>query len=146
MIRQKKKICIKCGNETYIFSKGRCRSCTPNKSIKKSYNHIKKISEKGKIKKEAKTIRTKEIHQSMYNWWLKQEKNQCMSCGCKLPNEFHTWMVDHKIMKSKHPELALEEENFFLCCLSCHSSKENGFPSVIHKKAIDETKLKFNIP
>lgn len=28
MIKQKKKICKSCGNERYIFSKGRCKQCT----------------------------------------------------------------------------------------------------------------------
>jgi len=139
---KKKKICISCKNESYIWSKNRCKTCFNKDFPPKS---IKKYSEKGLEKKQEKSIKTKEIHEAMYNWWIKQGWNNCMSCGCKLPNTFHTWMVDHKIMKSKHPELALEEENFFLCCLDCHSSKENGFPKPLHKKAIEEAKLKFNI-
>lgn len=37
MIRQKKKICVSCGTETYIFSKGRCKFCA-----QKEYNKPKK--------------------------------------------------------------------------------------------------------
>lgn len=136
-----------------VWKANKCLLHTPklpikksNKPLKKGNNKLKKggkikpISEKGKVKKALKTERTKEIHQAMYNWWLKQEKNQCMSCGCNLPSEFHTWMVDHLLEKSQYPEFALEEYNFYLTCFDDHSAKTNGFPHPTHKAAIKNAK------
>ncbi len=125
--------------ENPVFGKSKCRFHYPKSLIKAKKKGIKRISEKGKIKKEAKTIRTKEIHLAMYNWWLKQV-NKCMACGCNLPSEFHTWMVDHLIEKSGRPDLALEEWNFFLVCFDDHSRKTNGFPSLKHAQAIEQAK------
>ena len=136
MIKQKKKICLGCNTPQYIFSWGKCKTCY-NKEYKKP---IKKISEKGLKKKKLKTENTKLVHQVMYNWWLKQSKNECMSCGCKLPKEFHTWMVDHLLEKSNYEEFDKDERNFFLCCLDCHTLKGNGFPTEKHKKAIQKAK------
>ena len=49
----KKKICIECGKETYIFSKGRCRYCT-----QKTYKKPSQITEKTKaLKKEQSNVR-----------------------------------------------------------------------------------------
>lgn len=40
MIKYKKKICIDCGNETYIFSHGRCKSCSSeNQTVCKPKNN-----------------------------------------------------------------------------------------------------------
>jgi ribosomal protein L37E len=143
MIKQKKKLCVECGKEAYIFSKGRCKSCTPNKSIKKSYNHIKKISEKGIERQKIKTENTKKLHEFMYQWYLKQNPKQCWACNTQLYGEFSTAWVDHLLMKSKHKDLEFEENNFFLCCLSCHSLKENGFPKPKHLEAINKVKEKY---
>jgi len=128
------------------WSKGLCKQHSPKSPIKKGNNKLKKSyiskqpSEKQLAKKEIKKEKTKKIHQAMYNWWLKQEKNQCMSCGCNLPSEFHTWMVDHLLEKSQYPELALEEYNFYLTCFDHHSAKTNGFPHLTHKAAIENAK------
>ena len=142
-MKAKLKLC-KCGckKEGIIWKNGMLKSCFFKLNPPKQIN---KFSEKGLKKKEEKKEYVELVHRAMYNWWLKQPKNECMSCGCKLPKQFHTWMVDHKIMKSIHPELAMEEKNFFLCCLECHSSKEMGFPKPLHKQAIEEAKLYFNI-
>ena len=48
MVR-KKKICVECGSEEYIFSHGRCKSCASRSYAKRSVNHKKKepTGEKG---------------------------------------------------------------------------------------------------
>ena len=78
----------------------------------------------------------------MKEWWQKQSPNKCWACGCNLPSEFHTYMVDHLIEKSSYPELAFDTDNFYLCCLDCHNTKGNGFPKEHHKLAIEAAKLK----
>lgn len=52
-MQRKKKICVECGNETFIFSKGRCEFCA-----RKSYGRPKQVSEKHvKAKKEKSDAR-----------------------------------------------------------------------------------------
>lgn len=141
----------KCKHEgcksTKIWSGGFCRFHTSYQPTKKSNKPIKKHSKKGLENREKKKENTKLVHEAMYNWWLKQPKNECMSCGCKLPKEFHTWMVDHLLEKSKYQQFDKDERNFFFCCLDCHTLKGNGFPTQKHKKAIEKAKylLLYNI-
>ena len=49
-IKPKKKTCKTCKTPQYIFSRGRCQSCARREDAKP----IAKVSEKGKIKREAK--------------------------------------------------------------------------------------------
>jgi 5-methylcytosine-specific restriction endonuclease McrA len=136
MIR-KKKTCITCKTDQFIFSRGRCKSCASredNKPIKKVYT---KQIEKNKDK----ALKTKELHLFMYEWWKKQPVNKCMNCGCNLPKEFCTWMVDHLLEKSQYPQFSMTEDNYFLVCFEDHSAKTNGFPKMKHKEAIEKAKL-----
>jgi len=111
--------------------------------LKRSKKAINKISEKQKLKNAEKSIKTKELHEFMYNWYLKQENKNCWACGSRLYGEFSTAWVDHLILKSKHPELAFEENNLYLCCLGCHSEKESGHPKKNHKEAIVNAREKY---
>lgn len=136
MIR-KKKLCVSCKKDQFIFSRGRCKSCASREDNKP----IKKVSTKQIEKNKDKALTTKELHLFMYEWWKKQPINKCMNCGCNLPKEFCTWMVDHLLPKATYKELAFNVDNFFICCLSCHSLKESGFPGIKHKEAIEKAKL-----
>lgn len=101
---------------------------------------LKKITEKQVEKNKIKAEETKKLHQFMYDWWSKQSPKVCWSCDSKLGNKFYTYMVDHLLPKNLYKNLEFKEENFFLCCLKCHSSKENGFPMPKHKEAIGKAK------
>lgn len=104
---------------------------------------LRRFSEKSLEKRKEKAENTKKIHLAMYEWWNKfGEYKRCMSCGKLLPREFSTANVDHLLSKSKYPEYSLDTDNFFLCCLDCHTRKENGFPSDKHKEAIEKMKIK----
>lgn len=104
---------------------------------------LRKVSEKGLIKRKEEAERTKQLHLAMYKWWNSfGNYKRCMSCNCLLPMEFSTINVDHLLSKSKYPDLAFDEDNFFLCCAHCHTKKENGFPTDKHKQAIEKVKLK----
>jgi len=141
MIKQKKKLCVECGKEAYIFSKGRCKSCTPNKSLKKSYIS-KKPTEKSLIKKEEKkeyNLLQWELFEK--HWNLKP--HYCESCNKWLGNENNLCFHDHLIEKSSRKDIALEIENLFLVCFDCHGLKTNGFPTEKHKIAILKAKEKY---
>lgn len=70
-------------------------------------------------------------------------QRKCESCGKPLTDPIRSYYFDHLIEKSKRPDLALEEENIFLCCLECHALKTSGFPTQAHQKAINKAKEKF---
>jgi 5-methylcytosine-specific restriction endonuclease McrA len=70
---------------------------------------------------------------------------ECQSCGKKLNEPPRTYYFDHLIEKSKRPDLAMEKDNIFLCCLECHSLKTNGFPTEKHQEAINKAKERFGI-
>ena len=104
---------------------------------------LKKYSEKSLERRKEKVENTKKIHLAMYEWWKRfGNYKRCMSCNRLLPMEFSTANVDHLLSKSKYPDYSLDENNFFLCCLECHTKKENGFPTEKHKEAINKMKEK----
>lgn len=70
---------------------------------------------------------------------------KCESCGKHLHNPVRDYYFDHLIEKSKRPDLALERDNIFLCCLVCHSLKTDGYPTYLHKSAIEKAKERFGI-
>jgi 5-methylcytosine-specific restriction endonuclease McrA len=134
MLKRKNKICKNCGLEKPIFSKGFCANCVPKKPIKK-------YSKQGLVKKKIKAENTKNLHEFMKIWWEKQNPKKCWACGCNLSSDFAVYMVDHLLPKSLHKESEFDEDNFFLCCLSCHSLKESGFPKPNHAEAILNYKI-----
>lgn len=125
-----------------------CKICAskiekiPNFSNKKA---IKKISEKQKIKNQDKKEKTILRHEMFLNIWKKLKNKNCWSCNKYLGKEPSPAFFDHLIEKSKHPELDLVEENIFICCENCHANKTNGHPSIIHIKAIEKAKIRFNV-
>ncbi len=79
-------------------------------------------------------------------WWeLPIPERGCKSCGKKLHNPPRSYYFDHLIEKSKRPDLALERDNIFLCCLECHALKTDGHPTDPHREAIEKAKEKFGV-
>ena len=69
----------------------------------------------------------------------------CQSCGIILQSEPRSYYFDHLIEKSKRPDLAMEKDNIFICCLTCHALKTDGHPTEAHREAIEKAKEKFGI-
>lgn len=137
MIQKKKKLCkCGCGQEGFIWSQGMLKECFLR------LNPPKKITYKS-AKQKVKDAEKKEYNSKQFNLfydiWAKR-KHYCESCGLWLGNEPLSLFFDHLLEKSKHPKLALNEENIFLCCGDCHSKKTNGFPTENHLKAINKAK------
>jgi len=76
---------------------------------------------------------------------LPEGGKRCWSCSKPLYEPMRTYYFDHLIEKSKRPDLALERDNIFLCCLTCHSLKTDGHPTDPHREAIEKAKEKFGI-
>lgn len=72
-------------------------------------------------------------------------ERKCQSCGRNLASEPRSYYFDHLIEKSKRPDLAMEKDNIFLCCLTCHSLKTDGHPTDPHREAIEKAKERFGI-
>lgn len=67
----------------------------------------------------------------------------CASCGKWLGVNPKTYMFDHLIEKAPWPDFKCEPENIFLCCADCHGKKSSGFPTDVHKTAIERARRKF---
>lgn len=85
--------------------------------------------------------------QFLADWYLSLPPGAkvCQSCGQRLGFKPLNYYFDHLIEKSKRPELAMEKDNIFLCCLSCHSLKTDGHPTKKHQEAIQKAKEKFGL-
>lgn len=86
-----------------------------------------------------------EIWTFLYNLYnaLPLWDRKCQSCGAILNREPRTYYFDHLIEKSKRPDLAMEKDNIFICCLTCHALKTDGHPTEVHRAAIEKAKEKF---
>jgi 5-methylcytosine-specific restriction endonuclease McrA len=76
--------------------------------------------------------------------WDKKKKHDCENCGKWLGNEPLSYMFDHLLEKSKHPELKYEEQNIMLVCLECHDNKTRGFLTDLVRAKIEEVRKRFD--
>lgn len=72
-------------------------------------------------------------------------ERKCESCGKPLLKPIRSYYFDHLIEKSKRPDLAMDKDNIFLCCLTCHALKTDGHPTEVHRAAIEKAKEKFGV-
>lgn len=138
---KKKKICQGCKNETFIWSKNLCKNCFTKLNPPKKIQYK---SDKQKLKDVEKKEYTNKQFKMFFDIWNKR-KHYCESCGRWLGNEPLSIFFDHLLEKSIHKNLALIEENIYLCCGECHTKKTNGFPTTQHLTAINKAKQLFNI-
>ena len=138
MIKQKKKICADCGKETYIFSKGKCRSCQPKKSIRK-------ISEVGKVKKAEKTENTKKLHKWFIDEIWNKRPHKSEISGKWLGDEPNSCFFHHIFPKSTYPKLAFNTENIIVLTADEHQEVETN-PTKFEKinKIREELKVKYD--
>ena len=84
MLKQKKKFCKSCGDECFLYSRGRCKACASKedaKPLKKSFKPINKITTKQKEKSVIKKEKTKVLHQFFLDLWDERaDKNGCIRC------------------------------------------------------------------
>ena len=142
MIKVKEKLCAcGCGKIGRIWSKGMLKECSMRLNPPKKIQYK---SAKQKIKDVEKKEYTNKQFKMFFDIWNKR-KHYCESCGKWLGNEPLSIFFDHLLEKSIYEELALIEENIFLCCGECHTKKTNGFPTTQHLTAINKAKQLFNI-
>lgn len=147
-MQTKKKICVSCKNETYIWSKSMCKSCfmqkNPSKPIKKSFK-IKQISEKGIEKKKLKTENTKKLHLWFQKLW-ESEPHYSEISGKWLGKENNTCFWHHLYPKSKYPEYALDRDNIIRLTADEHAECEaNPIKYEIVVKKLEFLKEKYGL-
>ncbi len=103
--------------------------------LKRGNTPLKKVSPK---KKPKRGFTTEDMWNMFLEIWM-ERPHKCESCDEYL-GELSSYMMDHLLEKSKYPELALNKNNIFLCCLRCHDQKTRGFPTDKHKLAIEQIK------
>lgn len=141
----KKKICNVCGENTYIFSKGRCKICA-------SKDYAKKTQEN-----KSKTPKTNSVEKSnlspffSYHISRIEKNNICQICQCKItPSHFH---VAHILPKSKYKSVSNNLDNALYLCTSilggngCHETfdnNQNDIEFLSELNIIEDVLFKFN--
>jgi len=133
MIQRKRKICSECGEEKFIFSKGKCDFCAS-----KTFKPI----QQSKIKSKPKPKGNKEeLNQFFDKHILILSKNPYSTTGEKIFNPSRL-NIAHLLPKRNHKSVATIDENVvyltwqehtsFDYLLDCHkfSEIENKFPKV----------------
>ncbi len=114
MIIPKKKICVECKEESYIFSRKCCRSCW-NKLYSKALKRIsngKKIKniEKGKLLEQDKIF-----YMKVWN----SRPHVCENCTAILSQPLLQYF-HHILFKAQYPQYRHCSWNIALCCWECH--------------------------
>lgn len=136
MIR-KKKICVICKTDQFIFSRGRCKSCASREDNKS----IKKISTKQIEKNKDKALKTKELHSWFLEIWEKRKEKddrgyfvRCYESGSKMYEDnykFNSCIYSHYFPKSTYPQYALKEWNLELVLPDIHAQWEQDYTKCI---------------
>jgi len=120
MIARKKKTCSDCGEERYMWSKGRCQPCA-----KKTYSKL------GPAKNTPKKI---DIDTAFYQEIWDEREHYCVECVAKLGRVDAAFLgrdwiranFAHILGKGAHPRFRLVKENIVLLCYSHHSQLDFG--------------------
>ncbi len=136
-MKLKKKICVSCGYETYIFSKGRCKPCTAKDSFKKNLDKRRDVVKKnldklkGKVTMGGKpisnhTLEVMKANQKFYREAWDSAPHICSECNKPLGEKFNAGFVSHILSRGSSPEHAHNLMNQLLLCLPHHREYETG--------------------
>lgn len=143
MIKQKKKTCKSCGEQQYLFSKGRCKRCwaldqksKPSKKSRKKKNYIKAASTKNtysdskgyrytKQEIDDKVREAKQIKKDQF--FEKHGYYFCERCGKSdcLPLDLSHLISVKEAQESGRTEIAWDVKNIEFHGRECHGEFEN---------------------
>lgn len=127
MIERKKKICVECGKERFIFSKGRCEYCAKKEYMsnskassktKRKKRRKKKLQKLSNLKKDARYwfqryIRYKEV--------LGNDKDTFCAYGCgTILTDPKKCDAGHYLKAELYPEAIFDEDNVYPVCKGCN--------------------------
>lgn len=107
-LRPKKRECIECKEERYIFSRGRCKICAS-----RGYGRI----QKKHTPKENSTLRSKFFMKHVKK--IQSNQIKCLECSRALTNGVAN--VCHIVSKTHYPEVEFKNDNIIYLCWECHS-------------------------
>ena len=107
MVKAKLKICNECSKETYIFSKGLCKSCAT-----KTYKKPNKVSDKQQK-------RIKEYSQVRKEYFLNLASTICKVCNQREVTDIH-----HQC--GRVGDLLTDTRYFLAVCRECHTFIEEN--------------------
>lgn len=145
MIKKKKK-CINCEKESYIWSKNLCKICFTRLNPPKK---IKYKSSKQNLKDIVKKKRTKDLHTwFLLIWDKRREKDElgyfirCFETGQKLYEhyyKFNTCCYHHLFEKSTYPEYEFNEKNLVIIHPDIHTLTHNDIDKTPRLKNLKES-------
>jgi hypothetical protein len=112
MIPRKKKTCKECGQEDYIWSKGRCKRCAA-----KTY---KKLGPSKDVKAKI------DLDTKFYEEIWSERPHYCEECDKYLGEKWERYMFSHILSKGSQPRLRHNKDNVNLLCLEHHQTWEFG--------------------
>lgn len=138
MIRRKKKTCVTCGQQNYIFSKGRCKSCAQVDYARKSAPN--------KITKSK--SQSNQRLRSVYSKIDKVRGRRCESCGSTNKPLSHSHTISRgRCQRIGKPHLIEDENNIVIECFGdstcCHDIWEHGTLSQQRKLLTFESKVAY---
>ena len=116
----KKKICVECGKESYLFSRGRCKPCS-----QKSYGQDLSKDRTNKTIKLHKEPRKESGEILAFRMIWEERPHHCQVCGVNLP-VFDHWNYMHVLSKGSFPKFRLLKECIVLACRDCHTQYDCG--------------------
>lgn len=128
MIKRKKKICVSCGEEKYIFSRGRCQMCAS-----KSYKKPKRVSEKQKSAKKTQSNR-----RNKYFDYHIEHCTHCEESGEVIPYPSRINCC-HLFPKNNHPSVEDNLDN----CIYLKAELHDEFDNLLFKHRFEEITEKF---
>lgn len=118
----KKKICVGCGTEQYIWARKMCKACASKNPKKKS--GLKPPVEKKPFKVSGELALFQSIWQT--------RPHICAVTGEKL-GEFNPWFFSHILPKGMYPKFRLYEKNIVLKSAEMHHKWETSAHSDLEK-------------
>jgi len=118
----KKKICISCNTEQYIFSRKMCKVCASKNPKPKS--NLREPVKKVLFKPSGELLLFQTI------WSVR--KHECAVCGENL-KDFDIWNYSHILSKAAFPRFRLYDKNIVLKCRKHHQEWETKANSDLAK-------------
>ena len=132
MIKRKKKICVSCGRETYLFGKGLCSFCYQR-------NYQKQLK-----KSQTKPKRKKTGEKELFDRILAERGPYCQVTGDYI-SDIGPQNFSHILSKGAYPEHRLNSENIWIVRFDIHQLwEENPEHEIFKEKRKQRDKLKFN--
>lgn len=142
----KKKQCKVCGQEKYMFSKGRCKSCAQidyarayqekqREEAKKKKKPFLSPTKKHKEAKDAERIAMAAFWKTQQDW---KGDCHCAECGQNLGKEMNPYNVAHIISKGANSSFRCDLRNFILLCADHHNQFDAGSREAMNVYAMTE--------